>query len=233
MAQKLIYIADDEVNIRNIIQSFLNKEGYIVETFHSGGAILAAFERKPADMLIIDVMMPGHDGYEVCRQIRLTNQVPIIIVSAKDTDYDKIKGLTLGSDDYLTKPFSPMELVARVHSLFRRTDQGQVQKAENLILNISDMVLDNGNKRGLFNNLDIGLTCMEFNVLFYLAENQNRAVSRNELLDKVWGFESKVETRATDDMIKRIRKKLNISGAKLIIETVWGYGFRIQGEGLS
>nr|MDA3847856.1 response regulator transcription factor [Vallitaleaceae bacterium] len=187
MVQKRIYIADDEVNIRNIIQSFLIKEGNQVETFHSGKTVVAAFERKPADMLIIAVMMPGLDGYEVCRHIRSTSSVPIIIVSAKDTEQDKITGLNLGSDDYLTKPFSPMELVARVHSLFRRTEQAQVHKLEKPIIHIYDVILDNDNKRAMLGDIDIGLTCMEFNVLFYLADNGSRAVSRSELLGKVWG----------------------------------------------
>lgn len=228
MDQKLIYVADDEVNIRNIIASFLTKEGYAIETFHSGRTVLAAFMKKPADMLIIDIMMPGMDGYEVCTQIRQISPVPIIIVSAKDTETDKIKGLTLGSDDYLTKPFSPMELVARIKSLFRRTEQALVQKTPVNILAIEDIVLDNTNKWAQYQETNINLTGMEFSLLFYLAENRNRAVSRSELLDKVWGFEYEVETRATDDMIKRIRKKLLEAGSKLVIETVWGFGFRIQ-----
>ena len=114
--QKLIYIADDERNILNIISSFLEKEGYLVETFTDGQSLVEAFHRREADLLVIDIMMPGLDGYEVCTTIRQISTVPIIIVSAKDTEPDRIVGLTLGSDDYLTKPFSPLELVARVKS---------------------------------------------------------------------------------------------------------------------
>lgn len=112
--KKLIYIADDEVNICNIIKSFLVKEGYEVETFNDGRKILEAFNKRPADMLIIDIMMPELDGFSLCSSIREKSKVPVIIVSAKDTETDKIAGLTLGSDDYLTKPFSPMELIARI-----------------------------------------------------------------------------------------------------------------------
>ncbi|WP_026487311.1 response regulator transcription factor [Caldanaerobius polysaccharolyticus] len=228
MDKKLIYIADDEINICNIIKSFLNKEGYEVETFYDGRSILDAFNSRPADMLIIDIMMPEIDGYSLCSLIRQRSNVPIIIVSAKDTDPDKIAGLTLGSDDYLTKPFSPMELVARVKSIFRRIEMDKAPTENSCIIKIADITINPDTKQALFNGKDIGLTKMEFSLLYYLAGNKNRAVSRNELLEKVWGFENEVETRATDDTVKRIRKKLSDAGSVLKIETVWGFGFKIQ-----
>jgi DNA-binding response OmpR family regulator len=227
MDKKLIYIADDEINILIIIKSFLIKEGYKVETFNNGKAILEAFQVKPADMLIIDIMMPGMDGYSLCSQIRQTSSVPIIIVSAKDTEPDKIAGLTLGCDDYLTKPFSPMELIARIKSIFRRIELDKAQTGIIEILKVSDVTINYNSKIAEIDGQDIGLTGMEFSLLYYLANNKNRAVSRGELLDKVWGFENEVETRATDDMIKRIRKKLADSGSSLKIDTVWGFGFRL------
>lgn len=228
MDKKLIYIADDEINICNIIKSFLIKEGYEVETFNDGRSILEAFYAKPADMLVIDIMMPEIDGYSLCSLIRQKSSVPIIIVSAKDTEPDKIAGLTLGSDDYLTKPFSPMELVARIKSIFRRIELDKNNVGSNHIIRISDITLNPNTKQAKFDGKDIGLTRMEFSLLYYLANNKNRAVSRSELLDKVWGFENEVETRATDDMIKRIRKKLSDAGSALKIDTVWGFGFKIQ-----
>lgn len=227
MGKKLVYIADDEINICNIIKSFLVKEGYEVETFYDGRSILEAFQLRPADMLIIDIMMPEIDGYSLCSFIRRKSSVPIIIVSAKDTEPDKIAGLTLGSDDYLTKPFSPMELIARVKSIFRRIELDQNKVEKNQIIQISDVTINPAKKQAEIGGKNIGLTGMEFSLLYYLAENMNRAVSRSELLDKVWGFESAVETRATDDMIKRIRKKLADTGSVLKIDTVWGFGFRI------
>ncbi|HYE83941.1 MAG TPA: response regulator transcription factor [Clostridia bacterium] len=227
MDKKRIYIADDEVNICNIIKSFLVKEGYEVETFNNGQSILEAFNEKPADMLVIDVMMPGMDGYSLCSQVRHTSAVPIIIVSAKDTEPDKIAGLTLGCDDYLTKPFSPMELIARIRSVFRRIELDKAQTGIIEVLKLPDITINHNIKKVEFNRKDIGLTGMEFSLLYYLAINKNRAVSRSELLDKVWGFENEVETRATDDMIKRIRKKLSDAGSALKIETVWGFGFRL------
>lgn len=230
MEKKLIYIADDEVNICNIIKSFLIKEGYETETFNDGQSILDAFNDKPADMLVIDIMMPGMDGYSLCSQVRQKSAVPIIIVSAKDTEPDKIAGLTLGCDDYMTKPFSPMELIARIRSIFRRIELDKAQPGIFEEVKISDISINHNIKKALFKGKDIGLTVMEFSLLHYLALNKNRAVSRSELLDKVWGFENEVETRATDDMIKRIRKKLADTGSYLRIETVWGFGFRLIDE---
>ena len=228
MGKKLIYIADDEVNICNIIKSFLLKEGFEVEAFNDGRSILEAFNTRQADMLVIDIMMPEIDGYSLCSLIRQKSSVPIIIVSAKDTEPDKIAGLTLGSDDYLTKPFSPMELIARVKSIFRRIELDKATIGNNQTITISDISINPNTKQAECNGKSLGLTGMEFSLLYYLSINRYRAVSRSELLDKVWGFENEVETRATDDMIKRIRKKLSDVGSVLKIDTVWGFGFRIQ-----
>ncbi|AOT70675.1 response regulator transcription factor [Geosporobacter ferrireducens] len=230
MEKKLIYIADDEVNICNIIKSFLVREGFEVETFNDGLSILEAFNKKPADMLILDIMMPEIDGYALCSLIRKKSRVPIIIVSAKDTEPNKIAGLTLGSDDYLTKPFSPMELVARIKSIFRRIEFEKTTGETKQTLKICNTVINPDTKLVEVNGKDIGLTGMEFSLLYYLAEHRDRAVSRSELLDKIWGFENEVETRATDDMIKRVRKKLSDTGSTLKIDTVWGFGFRIQNK---
>lgn len=226
--KKLIYVADDEVNICNIIKSFLIKQGFEVETFNNGRSVLDAFNEKNADMLIIDIMMPEIDGFSLCSSIRQQSSVPIIFVSAKDTENDKITGLTLGSDDYLTKPFSPMELIARIKSIFRRMELDRVRPEDEHELCLGDIKVSLGIKQAEFGGKSIGLTGMEFNLLYYLAKSKNKAVSRSELLDKVWGFENEVETRATDDMIKRIRKKLADSGSTLKIETVWGFGFKIE-----
>jgi DNA-binding response OmpR family regulator len=232
MDKKLIYIADDETNICNIIKSFLIKEGFEVEMFNNGHSILDAFNVRQADMLIIDIMMPEIDGFSLCSLIRQKSSVPIIIVSAKDTEPDKIAGLTLGGDDYLTKPFSPMELIARMKSIFRRIELDRTHLKNNQIIKASDISINSHTKQAYFNGKSIGLTGMEFSLLYYLAINKNRAISRSELLDKIWGFENDVETRATDDMIKRIRKKLSDSDSTLKIDTVWGFGFKIQDEEL-
>jgi len=231
MSKKLIYIADDELNICNIIKSFLVKEGYDVQIFPDGRSVLEAFNAFPSDLLILDIMMPHIDGFSLCSTIRQKHSVPIIIVSAKDTEPDKIAGLTLGCDDYLTKPFSPMELIARVRSIFRRIEldkSNTSEKSTSNLIPITDLIVNADTKQVEFEGESIGLTQMEFSLFLYLVKNKNRAVSRNELLDKVWGFENDVETRATDDMIKRIRKKLSFFDSKLKIETVWGFGFKVE-----
>ncbi len=229
MSVKLIYVADDEQNICNIIKSFLINEGFDVEIFNDGNSLLDTFYKKPSNMLIIDIMMPGIDGYSLCSRVREISNVPIIMVSAKDSEPDKIAGLTLGSDDYLTKPFSPMELVARVKSIFRRIDldHNDEKEAENKIsfgdISILPM-LKNADCKGV----NLGLTVMEFRVLTYLIQNKNKAISRDELLNKIWGFESESDTRAVDDMVKRIRKKLSNANSSVTIETIWGFGFTIK-----
>ena len=230
MDKKLIYIADDEINICNIIKSFLIKDGFDVEIFNDGRSLLEAFNEKQADMLILDIMMPEIDGYALCSLIRLKSCIPIIFVSAKDTESDKITGLKLGGDDYLTKPFSPLELIARINSIFRRIELDKAPINNNQIVNISDILINFDTKQAEVNGNTLNLTVMELSLLYYLVKNKNRAISRSELLDKVWGFENKVETRATDDMIKRIRKKLSDVGSKLKIETIWGFGFTIKDE---
>ena len=229
MDKKLIYIADDEINICNIIKSFLVKDGFNVEIFNDGRSVLNAFSKKQADMLILDIMMPEIDGYALCSLIRLKSCVPIIIVSAKDTESDKIAGLKLGSDDYLTKPFSPLELIARINSIFRRINLDKTPNNNNIV-KVSDISINFDTKQVNFNGNPLNLTVMELSLLYYLIKNKNIAVSRSELLDKVWGFENKVETRATDDMIKRIRKKLSDVGSNLKIDTIWGFGFTIKDE---
>ncbi len=231
MPSKLIYIADDEVNICNIIKSFLIREGYQVQTFYEGRSLLNAFKKRPADLLVLDIMMPELDGYTLCASIRQESNVPIIIVSAKDSETDRIAGLNLGSDDYLTKPFSPMELVARVKSLFRRIELDT--KAQNIkkAVAVGDVVLYPEKRQAECGGGILNLTVMEFNLVLYLAQNKNRAISREELLNKVWGYECEAGTRATDDMVKRIRSKLSDIGSSLKIDTVWGFGFSIADEG--
>lgn len=228
MEKKLIYIADDEVKIQELIGMFLKKEGYDVKIFSDGKSLLEVFQKQTADMIILDIMMPGLDGLTVCSEIRKESNIPIIIISAKDSESDKIAGLMLGSDDYMTKPFSPVELVLRVKSIFRRMELDKATKPTEKIIKISDITIYIDAKYATCNDEDLKLTPMEFNLLLYLSNNINKGVSRTELLNKIWGFDSEVDTRATDDMIKRIRKKLTKVNSSLIIETLWGFGFIIS-----
>ena len=224
---KLIYVADDEKNIRNLIQSFLKKEGYTVCAFETGDALFESFEQTPCDLVILDVMMPGNSGFIICTKLRAISNVPIIMLTARDTDDDYISGLSLGSDDYFTKPFSPVKLIMRVKALFRRiemdTESAPKQNGE---INYANVTINQENHTAFCQGQEIALTGTEFNLLVYLFENHHRAVSREELLSNIWGYDSEVESRATDDTVKRLRRKL--VDTNVLIDTVWGFGFRIK-----
>ncbi|MGL5151426.1 MAG: response regulator transcription factor [Clostridium sp.] len=227
MEGKVIYLADDELKIQELIKMFLIKEGFTVKSFFTGEELLESFKTIPSDMVILDVMMEGKDGLEICKDIRSLSNVPIIIVSAKDSELDRISGLVYGCDDYLTKPFSPMELVLRVKAIFKRATLKQT--FENKYLKTGDIEIDMEGRVIFHKSKDLKFTQMEYNLFLYLAQKQNVGVSRDELLNRVWGFESEVDTRATDDMIKRIRKKLLACNSTVKIVTIWGFGFKLMG----
>jgi len=227
--QKIIYIADDEKNIRHLIKSFLEKEGYAVSAFENGDKLFDAYESKPCDLVILDIMMPGNSGLIVCAKLRAVSKVPIIMLTARDTEEDYISGISLGSDDYFTKPFSPVQLTMRVKAMFRRIDM-ETSPEKNETVNCADVVLCQNKLTAFCNEKELGLTSTEFSLFAFLLENRDRAVSREELLNKIWGYDNAVETRATDATIKRLRKKLSEAGSKISIETVWGFGFRISFE---
>ncbi|MBO4242695.1 MAG: response regulator transcription factor [Clostridiales bacterium] len=226
--EKFIYIADDDDNIRNLIKSFLEREGYICYGFPTGDDLLKKFITEPCDLIILDVMMPGHDGFFILSELRKISNVPIIMLTARDSDADYIEGLNLGSDDYFTKPFSPIKLVTKVRSVFKRQESlsGVSSEVENSNeLSFEDITINKKTKSATIKDSDLPLTPNEFALLSYLIVNKDRAVPRAELLDKIWGYETEIETRVADDTVKRLRKKLGDSDAK--ITTVWGYGFRL------
>lgn len=220
---ELIYIADDEKNIRELVKCFLENQGYEVETFSNGDDLFKRYKEKNADMIILDVIMPGTDGVEICRQIRQIANVPIIILSAKDSEADRIKGISVGGDDYLTKPFSPIELVARVQALFRRISMDKVEKVEKVTF--GNIKIDVTKKQAYVDDEEIALTPLEFDFLKYLIQKNNQAISREELLKEVWKIAYDIDTRATDDTVKRLRRK--IADSNVEIKTVWGYGFKM------
>lgn len=194
---KRIYVADDEADIRQLIQSFLSAEGYEVACFASGDALLEAFEAQPADLLVLDIMMPGMDGLSLCAAIRKRSDVPIILLTARDTDADMITGFTMGCDDYFTKPFSMVKLTLRVKAIFSRMADEQGTD----ILSFGDLMLHSSKRIVYQGEQELKLTNTEFSLLKYLMENQDKVVSREELLNLVWGYDNFVETRATDDIV--------------------------------
>ena len=225
---KMIYVADDEKNIRELIQHFLIKEGFETKVFETGDALLEEFKKEPADMIVLDIMMPGKNGLTICHEIRETHNVPIIIVSARDSEADRIAGITLGGDDYLAKPFSPMELVARIHALFRRINLDK-NTANSNVLAFGNITMNSLLKTVSIDDLPIDLTPTEYSLLEYFIQHKNQAISRKTLLKDVWKFDFDVDTRATDDAVKRLRKKIKASN--VMITTVWGYGFKLELQG--
>lgn len=222
---KLIYIAEDEENIRSVVKLFLKNEGYEVRDFENGDLLFEEFKKEKCDLIILDVMMPGSDGFEICTKIREISTVPILMLTARDSDMDYITGITLGSDDYFTKPFRPMSLVVKVKAIFRRIEFENTNRENDKTLSFADVSINTSSKIVKYKDEIIDLTPNEYNLLTYLFENKDKAVSRDEILNNVWGYDAYVETRVADDTIKRLRKK--IIDTNLLIETVWGYGFRL------
>ncbi|MBR7041343.1 MAG: response regulator transcription factor [Clostridia bacterium] len=225
---KLIYIADDDDNIRQVVKTFLSSDGYAVEDYPDGDLLLERFRQKACDLVILDVMMPGSDGFTVCTEIRKLSTVPIIMLTARDSENDYAMGLGLGSDDYITKPFSAIALLMRVRAIFRRIDfesQKHAPEASGGVC-VGKLTLDEDKRHILRDGQALALTPTEYEVLKYLMLHADQAVSRDELLNTVWGFESVVETRATDDTVRRLRQKLG--GCGVNIAAVWGYGFRLE-----
>lgn len=224
---KRIAIADDEANIRELIKSFLKNAGYEVQVFENGDDLYDAFLLDEPDLIILDITMPGTDGLMICTKIRESSSVPIIIVSARDSELDRITGITIGSDDYLVKPFSPIELVTRVKALFRRLDyMKQAIQVDSELLAFGDVEMNVKTREALKGNSALLLSPTEYELLAYLMKNSDRAVSRDELLENVWRFDGPVDTRATDDVVKRLRKKL--LSTKVRIGAVWGFGFKLE-----
>ena len=225
---KRIYIADDDDNIRQLVKTFLMSDGYLVEDFPNGDLLLERFGQSPCDLVILDVMMPGSDGFAVCTALRKRSTVPIIMLTARDAENDYAMGLGLGSDDYITKPFSAMALLMRVRAIFRRIDfESQKHAADRpVVAAVGKLSLDEERRRILCDGRPLALTPTEYELLRYLMLRKDQAVSREELLNAVWGFETAVETRATDDTVRRLRQKLE--GCGVGIAAVWGFGFRLE-----
>lgn len=222
-----IGLVEDDPNIQNIVSAYLKKEGFEVTLFDSAEKAWDIWKTNPPDMWILDIMLPGMDGYEFCKKLRNESDVPIIIISAKDEEIDKILGLELGGDDYLTKPFSPRELIARIKRLFKRSQPKDEKEDMNEDkLKVEHLLIYKNDRRIFWNGLEQEITTKEFEMLLLFAENTNRAFSREELLIKIWGNDYFGSDRAVDDLVKRIRKKLE----DIPLETVWGYGYRLRKE---
>lgn len=224
-----IYIADDELNIRNLICSFLESDGYKVRAFENGDDLMEAFAEKPADLVILDIMMPGTDGLTVCRKLRRDNDVPIIMLSAKDSECDYVEGITVGGDDYLTKPFRPTTLLMRVRSLLRRMEMSNKKVTGDVgNLKIGDLLFSPEANTISCNGQTVAFTQTELRMLSFMMQKPGKAYSREELLEMVWGYDTEVETRVTDETLRRIRRKLSLAGSNVNVRTIWGFGYKVE-----
>lgn len=208
---------------------FLEKEAFQTEGFADVQALSVQMQQKLPDLIILDIMMPGEDGLSFCAKIRETSRVPIIIVSAKGTETDRITGMTLGSDDYISKPFSPLELVVRVKALLRRASYTAEQQPSQSVA-FGDITLQKGAREVFCQQMPLALTPTEFDFLDHMIACYPNAVSREKLLKELWQFDFETDTRVADDLVKRLRKKLTSAQSTVFIETVWGYGFRLKKE---
>jgi len=222
MEKETILVVDDERNIVELARMYLENEGFRVESAADGGVALEkARTLKPA-LVVLDLMLPVVNGWDVCRKLRTESDIPILMLTARSDDVDKIVGLELGADDYLIKPFNPRELVARVKAILRRTTRTPVTTA---VLSHGNLTIDLQKREVRIDSHPIDLRTREFDLLYLLMENHEIVFSREQLLDKVWGFEYYGETRTVDVHIARLRDKIKSSDVS--IETVWGIGYKL------
>ena len=222
-----ILVVDDEPSITNLVSAYLKPEGFEVFTASDGNAGLKAARAFKPDLIILDVMLPGMDGIELLSRLRRESDVYVIMLTARTEETDKIVGLSVGADDYVTKPFSPRELVARVKAALRRIETGSGSGGERSVLSFEHVRIDVGARRVTVDENPIGLTTVEFDLLKALAENHGRVLSREQLLEKVWGGEYFGEIRVVDVHLGHIRQKL---GREELIVTVRGIGYRFEDE---
>lgn len=220
-----IWVVDDEENIRELIRRYLEKDGYSVRTFASAEAVENALVSGTPNMFILDIMLPGSDGLALCRKIRENYSVPIIFVSARGEEFDRVLGLELGADDYLAKPFSPRELVVRVKTIFRRL---QPAEEDLKMINLKNLTIYPEQRKVTIDNIEVPFTGKEYDLFYLLATSPGRPHSREMLLAKIWGYDYAGEDRAVDDTVKRIRKKIREREALPELATVWGYGYRLD-----
>ncbi len=222
-----ILVVDDETTITDFVGYALKKEGYEADIVHNGEDAITAAGQNDYDMFILDIMLPGMDGYELCRRLRTNTSAPVLFLSARDTELDKVVGLEIGGDDYLAKPFGVRELIARVRALLRRRS-GQVG-AQKSVMSVNGITLDEDAHTASGDKGQIDLTPREFELLASLMKNAGHVVSRDDLLRDAWGWEFLTETKTVDTHIKRLRDKISAAGYDPgVVETVRGYGYRFK-----
>ena len=223
---KKIYVADDDKQICELLKSHLTSAGYEVSVFYDGKSLLDAFSAHPCDLIITDIVMPEMTGYDLTREIRKTSLVPIFMISANNDEIDRVLGLELGSDDYISKPISFRELLIKIKNTFFRLESYESTEKES-VLSCLDLKLDPGSRQAYIGDTPLPTTAKEFDLLALFLKNQKRAFSREQIIEKVWGYDYYGDSRQVDHIIKRLRKKMLGLGGQCMIQTVWGYGYRI------
>ena len=229
-AKQKILIVDDDTNIAELISLYLTKECYETKMVHDGESALRELQLFQPNLILLDLMLPGIDGYQVCREVRTKSQVPIIMLSAKGEVFDKVLGLELGADDFIVKPFDTKELVARVKANLRRCQQIVMEPprtADAKIVEYPDLVINQSNYSVLYQGRTIEMPPKELELLYFLASSPNQVFTREQLLDHIWGYEYIGDTRTVDVHIKRLREKIK-DHPRWSLSTVWGIGYKFE-----
>lgn len=232
-AKQKILIVDDDVNIAELISLYLTKECFDTKTVHDGKEALTAFDQYAPNLILLDLMLPGIDGYQVCREIRAKSDVPIIMLSAKGEIFDKVLGLELGADDYIMKPFDSKELVARVKAVLRRfhpSAKNTATSSDVKCVEYPGLVVSLSNYSVLYNGQPVDMPPKELELLYFLASSPNQVFTREQLLDHIWGYEYIGDTRTVDVHVKRLREKIKDNDS-WSLATVWGIGYKFETNG--
>lgn len=226
-----LLIADDHKQITSILSDYAKKEGYTVSIANDGKEALSLFSRNTFDLVLLDVMMPEMDGFQVCREIRKTSTVPIIMVTARGEDFERIMGLDMGADDYIVKPFSPGEVMARIRAILRRISPDLKESQDKNILHYDNLTINIEEFTVLVENEPVSLTKKEIEILYTMAKNPNKLFTRDNLLNSLWGYDYFGDARTVDSHIKRLRAKLDsYHHPNWEIKTVWGMGYKFEVE---
>ena len=219
-----VLVVDDEPIVREVVVRYLEREGYRTLEAADGDRARELLERDPPNLVVLDVMLPGTDGLSLCRWIRARSELPVILLTARGEEADRIVGLELGADDYVTKPFSPRELAARVRTVLRRAAPPVLREAR---LSLGDLEIDAGTREVTKGGTPLQLTALEFDLLWFLASNRRRVFSRSQLMDRVWGYESALDTGTVTVHVRRLREKIEDEPSRpKLLQTVWGVGYR-------
>ena len=221
-----ILLVDDDPNISHLVRLYLEKEGFAVTESARGDEALEAFQRESPALVLLDVMLPGMDGWQVCREVRKISNIPIIMLTAKDETFDKVLGLELGADDYVVKPFDSKEVVARIKAVLRRCTPAEAQPDG--VISYDKLSVDLTRYELKVNGQVVDAPPKELELLYYLASHPNRVFTRDQLLDEVWGFEYYGDSRTIDVHVKRLREKLENTSDQWSLKTVWGVGYKFE-----